>query len=67
MAKSKSKKSEEPITDPSKAQEKGYFGVEVDPRPNSEYSLQSGPDSPPIAEGPDEPADYIKVRQGGKK
>ena len=26
--------------------EQGYRGVKVDPRPNSDYSLESGPDSP---------------------
>lgn len=24
----------------------GYIGTKVDPRPNSDYSLESGPDSP---------------------
>lgn len=32
------------------AQEQGYFGNEVDPTPNKEFSLQSGPDSPTVAE-----------------
>lgn len=27
---------------------KGYIGVVPDPIPNSAYSLQSGPDSPPV-------------------
>ena len=29
------------------ANRQGFFGVKVDPRPNSDYSLESGPDSPP--------------------
>ena len=29
-----------------KATEQGFYGEEVDPIPNSEYSLQSGPKSP---------------------
>lgn len=33
-----------------KAQEQGYFGTKTDPRPNSDYSLESGPDSPSPAE-----------------
>lgn len=28
-------------------QAKGFFGTKVDPRPDSDYSLESGPDSPP--------------------
>lgn len=32
------------------AQEKGYFGTEVDPIPNKEYSLETGPDSPTAAD-----------------
>ena len=27
-------------------EERGYFGESPDPRPNSDYSLESGPDSP---------------------
>lgn len=30
--------------------EQGYRGVKADPRPNSDYSLESGPDSPSAAE-----------------
>jgi hypothetical protein len=30
--------------------EQGFVGVEVDPIPNEEYSVQTGPDSPTIAE-----------------
>lgn len=30
-----------------KEQELGYLGTKVDPLPNSAYSLESGPDSPP--------------------
>lgn len=37
------------------AQEKGYFGDKVDPRDNSEHSLASGPDAPPVHEEPTEP------------
>jgi hypothetical protein len=33
-------------------QDKGYFGLKADPRPNSEHSLESGPDAPPIHEQP---------------
>ena len=33
-------------------QEKGYHGVKVDPRPNSDYSLESGPNSPHPHETP---------------
>lgn len=32
------------------ATEKGYIGGKVDPRPNSDHSLESGPDSPSAAE-----------------
>lgn len=31
-------------------QERGYFGTKVDPRPNSDYSLESGPDAPSAVE-----------------
>lgn len=31
-------------------QSKGYVGVKVDPRPNSAYSMESGPDSPPAVD-----------------
>jgi hypothetical protein len=31
-------------------QEQGFFGTKVDPRPDSDYSLESGPDSPPAVE-----------------
>ena len=30
--------------------EQGYRGTKVDPRPNSDYSLESGPDSPSAAD-----------------
>lgn len=30
--------------------EQGYVGDKVDPRPNSDYSLESGPDSPGAVE-----------------
>lgn len=30
------------------AEDKGYFGVKVDPLPNEAYSLESGPDSPTL-------------------
>lgn len=33
-----------------KAEEKGFLGQKVDPRPNSDYSLESGPDAPPVHE-----------------
>lgn len=26
---------------------KGFYGEKVDPRPDSDYTLESGPDSPP--------------------
>lgn len=29
------------------ANEKGYYGPGTDPTPNEEYSLESGPESPP--------------------
>lgn len=32
-----------------KEQAQGFIGQKVDPRPNEEYSLESGPDSPPHA------------------
>lgn len=32
------------------AQANGYFGVKVDPLPNEAYSLESGPDGPPLVE-----------------
>lgn len=32
------------------ATDQGYVGDKVDPRPNSDHSLESGPDSPPIHE-----------------
>lgn len=28
------------------AEKQGFYGVKADPRPNSEYSLESGPESP---------------------
>lgn len=31
-------------------QEQGFRGSKVDPRPDSEYSLESGPDSPSAVE-----------------
>lgn len=31
-------------------QEQGFLGTKVDPRPNSAYSLESGPDSPSAVE-----------------
>lgn len=31
-------------------QEQGFLGQKVDPRPNSDYSLESGPDSPSAVE-----------------
>lgn len=33
-----------------KEQEQGFVGHKVDPRPNSDYTLESGPDSPPHVE-----------------
>lgn len=30
------------------AEEKGYYGETFDPHPNEAYSLQSGPDGPPV-------------------
>jgi hypothetical protein len=32
------------------AEEQGFLGQKTDPRPNSAYSLESGPDSPSAAE-----------------
>lgn len=32
------------------AEEKGFIGQKVDPLPNSEHSLESGPDAPPVHE-----------------
>lgn len=32
------------------AEEQGFLGQKVDPFPNSAHSLESGPDSPTIAE-----------------
>lgn len=32
------------------AEDKGYLGNKVDPLPNSAYSLESGPDAPPVHE-----------------
>lgn len=32
------------------AQKKGYFGTKVDPLPNSDHSLESGPEAPTVAE-----------------
>lgn len=31
-----------------KAEDLGYIGQKVDPRPNSDHSLESGPDAPPV-------------------
>lgn len=31
-------------------QEQGFLGTKADPRPNSDYSLESGPDSPSAVE-----------------
>jgi hypothetical protein len=36
----------DPITDPEEALEKGYFGYELDPTPNSEYALGGGGKTP---------------------
>lgn len=33
-----------------RAEEQGFLGTKVDPRPNSDYSLESGPDSPSARE-----------------
>lgn len=33
-----------------KAEEQGFLGRKVDPLPNSAHSLESGPDSPTVAE-----------------
>jgi hypothetical protein len=33
-----------------KAEDKGYLGQTFDPHSNEEYSLQSGPDGPPLVE-----------------
>lgn len=33
-------------------EDKGYHGDKVDPRPNSDYTLESGPDSPPAVDDP---------------
>lgn len=33
-----------------RAEEQGFLGQKVDPLPNSAHSLESGPDSPTIAE-----------------
>lgn len=30
------------------AQDQGFFGSKVDPLPNSDHSLESGPDAPPV-------------------
>lgn len=55
------KKPKGPVVTLKAATEAGYFGVKADPRPNSDYSLESGPDAPPNAvDG--EAADYIKHR-----
>ena len=43
------------------ADEAGFYGEKVDPRPNSDYSLESGPDCPPAVEGPDVRADQYVV------
>lgn len=36
--------------------EQGFLGVKVDPLPNSDHSLESGPDSPPAVSSPYERA-----------
>lgn len=41
-------------------QEQGFRGAEVDPLPNSAYSLESGPDSPTAAEQ----REALKKREG---
>lgn len=33
-----------------RATAQGFLGTEVDQRPNEDYSLESGPDAPPLAE-----------------
>lgn len=33
-----------------KEQEQGFVGTKVDPRPDSAYTLESGPDSPPATD-----------------
>lgn len=40
-------------------QEQGYRGAKADPRPNSDYSLESGPDSPSALE---QQADELEAR-----
>lgn len=36
------------VTDPDKALEVGYFGFSPDENPNEAYSLETGPDGPPV-------------------
>jgi len=57
MAESKSKKADDPEAGLKEVQERvdkeleqGFVGTKVDPIDNKEYSIQSGPDSPTIAE-----------------
>lgn len=46
-------------------QERGYCGVKVDPRPNSDWSLASGPDSPPAIEDPEAPIPQHSIGKVG--
>lgn len=59
MAESKAKSSSKKASDSGQAevrenfeaeQEQGFRGREVDPTPNEEFSIRSGPDSPTAAE-----------------
>ena len=48
------KKSSDPAGDVAeqvaKANDQGFIGQKVDPRPNEAYTLETGPDSPPAVE-----------------
>lgn len=47
------------------AQEQGYFGVKVDPNPNSVYTVKGK--GAQVFNGPNEPAEYVKAnRQDGE-
>lgn len=51
MAASKDKQTADNVpTEADLGLDEGYIGTKADPRPNSAYSLESGPDSPSAAD-----------------
>jgi hypothetical protein len=50
-----------------KETEQGYVGVVTDPTPNEAYSLETGPDSPPIVEDDRTPVTQTHSRDAKAK